>query len=563
MRPLPTAVLLLAIAAVFWPALGGEYLYDDTLLIAKNAAVAQFDLRALLTAPLFGNDVPYWRPLTSLTFAIGHHLGGATGIHAIALLLHAANTLLVFALARRWLVAPTAGSGAAFGAALLFALHPVQAEAVAWCAAINDPLWVFWALLAVRAALRWRDGDTTKVPWAVATTCLLALLSKENALAALPIVWLVLRCEAPRPDWRRLLLTLGAALLAWLLLRMSVFGDWRAGLLGGRPGPDLPPSQVFVPFDLLAQHLRLLLVPTGLTPFHDTAGFPFGRALVSLVACVLPAALLFANLRRAPVWVRVGATLLVLPLLPTLLRWRALGSHPIGERYLYLCVFGAALLLAGATTRLGRRPQLALLLTLGAACGWITSAQLGVWQGQAQLVAHALQLAPHDAKVHVMAGALALRAAQTGDAAALATAQQHYATAERIAATHDLSANRTLGEARLGLAWCQAIAQAGHGRAAGAMLVEAFQRAVDTDRENAAAWIGLGVAHGMHENPAAAEQALRKGLELDPGNSEGWCNLGFLQLRTGRRDDARASLQRALQCDPGNARAAQLLAQAR
>ncbi len=558
MRHLPTAVLLLAVAVVFWPALAGDYVYDDALLIAKNAAVVQFDLGALLTTPLFGADAPYWRPLTSLTFAIGHHLGGPAGIHTIALVLHAANTLLVFRLARRWLGATLP----AFVAALLFAVHPVQTEAVAWCAAVNDPLWVFWALLAIASAQRWRDRGPPRVPWLVAGCCLLALLSKENALAALPLLWLLLRSEGPLADRRRLPLALGAALLAWLVLRMVVFGEWSGGLLRGPDGPDLAPNQVFAPFDLLVQHLQLLVVPSGLTVFHDYPGAPLGRSLVSLCVVVLIGALYCRNFPRLPLWTRVGGLLLVLPLLPTLLHWRSIGAHPIGERYLYLCVAGFAVLLLGAARHAWRHGPL-LMLPLAIAAGVAAHLQVPVWRDQQQLVSRGLQTSPADPKVHVIAGQMALQTAQSGDRHGLAAARQHFTAAERLAAGHDHAANRQLAEARLGLAWCLAIEQSHHGRAAGALLVEAFQRAVDTDRNNAAAWIGLGVAHGMHEDPASAERALRKGLELDPGNTEGWCNLGFLQHRTGRHDEAIDSLQRALQCDPGNARARQLLEQVR
>lgn len=548
MHRLPTAVLLLAIAAVFWPALGGDYVYDDTLLIAKNAAVVQFDLGALLTAPLFGADVPYWRPLTSLTFAIGHHLGGPTGIHTIALLLHAANTLLVFGLARRWLAA----TPAAFGAALLFAVHPVQAEAVAWCAAVNDPLWVFWALLAIRCA--------RQRPWGAAACCLLALLSKENALAALPLLWLLARAEHLGERSRALPVALAAALLVWLLLRALVFGEAGAGLLRGPAPPPLTLADALTPFDLLTQHLQLLLFPVGLTVFHEHGGVSLGRALIGACVAALAIAACFRTFSRQPVWLRVGGPLLLLPLLPTLLHWRAIGAHPVGERYLYLCVAGFAVLLLGAAQRLGRHgPRLALPLAI--ACGIGAHLQAHTWHDQAQLVARGLAASPDAPKVNVMAGQLALQAAQAGDARALAAARGHYAKAEQLATARGAAANRQLAEARLGLAWCLLIEQGSHGRAAGAMLVEAFQRAVDTDRDNAAAWVGLGVAHGMHEDTAAAEQAFRQGLQLDPRNSEGWCNLGFLQLRTGRRDEARSSLERALVCDPGNARAAQLLGQ--
>lgn len=562
MPRLPTALLLLAVAAVYWPALLGDYVYDDTILIAKNTAVARFDLGALLTAPLFGGEQPYWRPLTTLLFAVGHQLGGATGVHALALLLHAINTLLVQHLAQRWLRPATTQAWTPFWIALLFAVHPVQVEAVSWCAAINDPLWVCCALLAIVSLGRWRDARTTRAPWLVAGLCLLALLSKENALAALPLLWCIARCEPQPAPPRGLLPALAAALATWLLLRALVFGSWSGGLLLGPEQPSLTAIEALAPCELLLRHLGLLAAPLWCSPFHSFE--PTWPSVLSATAIVLAGALLLGRWRsRQSCATRIAGALLLLPLLLPLLHWRGLGAHPIGERYLYLPTFGFSLLLVAQAQRLRTALSHTALALLALTFAGLAFVQTGIWRDQAHLVQHGTHTAPGDGKVQVMAGALALQAAQTGDRDALARAGEHYASAERAAAARGDAANRQLSEARLGLAWCLSLARSQGARIDGKRVMLAFQQAVDTDPHNAAAWIGLGVAHGMAEEHNAAQQAFERGLQLDPDNSEGWCNLGFLQLRRGQRDAARASLQRSLACDPRNARAAELLAELR
>ena len=106
MQKRPAALLLLAMTIVFWPAVGGTFVYDDVQLIVRNPALQNGDLVALLGQPLYGSaegleQAGYWRPLTSLLLWLGNRLGGAAGIHVLALLLHAAATLVAFQLGQR------------------------------------------------------------------------------------------------------------------------------------------------------------------------------------------------------------------------------------------------------------------------------------------------------------------------------------------------------------------------------------------------------------------------------------------------------------------------------
>ncbi len=528
-------LLLLAVLAVFGRALRGDYVYDDLPLIAQNAAVRSFDVGALLTEPLFGAEFAYWRPLTSLLHATGHHLGGAAGIHALALALHAANTLLVRRLAQDWLgTAPRAAV-----VALWFAVHPVQVESVAWCSALNEPLWVLFTLLALRARRDWRAG----------VFCLGALLSKENALAALPIVGLV-------GGHRRHLVAVATAGLCWWALRALAFGDAAAGLARL---PDLPPlpilDRVLAPGELLLRHLGLLAAPAPLTPLRAYDGVHHGLGALGLGLSLAAALWLVRGGRSLAPARRSGVLLLLVPLALPVLCWRGLGAHPIGERYLYLSVAGAGLLLVHACG-----PRLAWLpwLCAAAAAPW-SFLQTANWRDPATFAAHAVRSAGTAPRAHLLAGNLALQRAQAGDAAALATASAAFAEAERLAAARAPAANRALADALVGRGWCLVLERGGRRDAFTPSIVATFARATEADGGNASTWFGLGVALAIDGRSADAERALLRGLELDPRSSVGWCNLGDLYVRSGRRIEARAALQRALRCDPANQRAAELL----
>ncbi|MBM4059629.1 MAG: tetratricopeptide repeat protein [Planctomycetes bacterium] len=556
----PAPLLLLAIVAVFWPVLGGAYVYDDQQLVLRSPAVLHFDLPALLGAPLFGDDLPYWRPLTSLALALGHHLGGAAGIHALALLLHGANTLAVLGLART----ATGSERTAFWAALLFAVHPVQVESLAWCAAINDPLWAMGALQAMRAIVRWRDRTARGAPWAAAAWCLFAMLAKENGAVAVLLALGAFACvpgdRPPRPSLRRALLSLSLALLSWWLLRALVFGELTAGFLRTPAQPLDALRLASAPPELLLRHLQLLAVPFPLTPFRsfdDHQGV--GPALLVIALAVgLAAASALAPRRSGPV-VRLAVLLVLAPLLPTLVGFRTAGAHPVGDRYLYLSAFGLALFVAHWSERPGRRWLLPLLAAVTAALAFV---QTSVWRDQQHLVDHGLRWAPEEPRLYVMAGDLALARAQVQGRQALDEAKRAYGLAatfaERLGAGH-----AALPAAKLGTAWCLMLDPSELQARGVQALVDAFQAAVDADPSRPAAWTGLGVGNAVAQRTAAAERAFRRALELDPDHAEAWFNLGRLQAATGQGPAARASLQQALRCDPGNLQAQELLGRLR
>ncbi|MBZ0152623.1 MAG: tetratricopeptide repeat protein [Planctomycetes bacterium] len=554
--------LLLAVSVAFAPALWGEYLYDDRALVLRNPALLDGDLPALLARPFWGQQLGYWRPLPLLVMWLGDRLGGAAGVHALALLLHLIATALAFDLGRRLL----ADTRLALFAAACFALHPVQVETVAWASAINEGLWGTFALAAVRAADRWRHGGLG-LPWGSALCCLLAMLSKETAIVTPLLVAMVLQLgpAGPRPRWRPFAASFAVVLSSWWGLRVVVFGDVSGGLL--RTGDAAPLDglrMVSAPAELLARQLRLLLPPATYTPFREfapTVDAASAAAWLGLAAALV--AVFTSGWRRGGRTLRLALGLLVLPLLPTVLLFRAVGAYPVADRYLYLPAFGGGLLLASLLVHhVGRRPWPWLL---PAAMAVLTFLQTFVWRDQQRLVAAGLASSGGQSTLWVMAGDEQLDRAQRGDAAALPLAGSHYQTAERLAAglSDERVAHRALGAARLGLAWCQLLALQGRSgpvtQSDYATLIAAFQRAVQAGDDNADAWVGLGVANGAAGRGAEAEHALRRAIELDPENGKAWFNLGFLQANQRLVPAARASLQRALQLDPANQGARDLL----
>lgn len=188
----PTVVCLSLVAVVvlcFANALGNEFVFDDIYLVTVNKQIQSLNLPLLLSS---------YRPIRDISYAIDFALWGQDpmGFHFTSILIHAANVLLVFALVRRL----TEDLVSATLTALIFAVHPIQTDAVTYISGRRDILFTLFYLLAFHSYLTYYRSR-----WSVkAVACfllflllwLLSLLSKEMAVS-LPILIFVWHfCDA-------------------------------------------------------------------------------------------------------------------------------------------------------------------------------------------------------------------------------------------------------------------------------------------------------------------------------------------------------------------------------
>ncbi|MEQ1881336.1 MAG: hypothetical protein ABL878_10245, partial [Burkholderiales bacterium] len=190
------AILAACVIAAYANALGGPFQFDDYNVIVHNSAVHSFSA--------WWQSMPGIRPLLKLSYAANWLTGADTaGFHALNVVLHGLNALLVFAVVRRLLIRMNFGDDSAslaFWVAALFALHPAQTEAVTYISGRSVCLMATFEFAALLAFLKADDGPRPIV-WRVASVLLmmLALAVKENAWS-LPFALLI--CEALRSGWR-------------------------------------------------------------------------------------------------------------------------------------------------------------------------------------------------------------------------------------------------------------------------------------------------------------------------------------------------------------------------
>ncbi len=231
---------LVFVVGVFWPGLGGYWLFDDYSAVYKNPQVhmRQLDWDSVRRALGGFAHGEYGRPLATVSFALNHLASGLDPWHykLTNVLIHAFNAVLVWLLLVRLLRLPQAkldqrlASGVALAVALLWAIHPLQVSSVLYVVQRMETLattFVFLSLLLYLAG-RQRQLQGLRGGWpllaAAGVTAAIGMLSKETAalagLYALCLEVCLLRCQARDQRDRRVLLAAHAALMLVVVLGM-------------------------------------------------------------------------------------------------------------------------------------------------------------------------------------------------------------------------------------------------------------------------------------------------------------------------------------------------------
>lgn len=210
-----------AVFCVYWNSISGAFLWDDKYLVVKNTHIRILsDAPRLFTESLgagYQNSFSFYRPIQALSYALDFHFWklDARGYHVTNILLHALTAVLAYFLLAGFLKNNTA----ALFAALLFAVHPVHTEAVAYISGRADILAALFMLAALLAARRYTDEHAPPAVMWSAFFFLAALFSKESALMLPLLVLIVIK----REQWRSLLKLFPAYVLSFAVYAMFRF----------------------------------------------------------------------------------------------------------------------------------------------------------------------------------------------------------------------------------------------------------------------------------------------------------------------------------------------------
>ncbi len=371
------AGIALAVGAAFGWVCRFPFIADDYDHIANALHSAPADIADYFT--VVAQD-RFFRPFAYIAYAAQAHVWGRSRVlwHASSLLLHIANSALVFGLARvrhfgRWTAA---------AAALLFALAGSRPEAVVWIGAQFDLWATLFFLIALLALVRVVDVHECRgLRWecAEALALLLALLSKESAYAFVLVAFAMLWIDGVRG--RRL-----ARLLATPVILTLVVFLYRWHLLGGIGGYRLAGTEkpFFYSFDLVRVIRAFLLrMPAVLTfPLNWTREPGVLLVLLILAAIVAMAVVAAAHADRKKLWFGLAFTLAAaIPVYIFLL----IGPDLEKSRVLYLPSVGFMLVLAAAFEAMPRRSAVLVACALIAFQTAALEHNLVIWQGVANL----------------------------------------------------------------------------------------------------------------------------------------------------------------------------------
>lgn len=363
----PGLALAAFCALVFVSALNFGFVTGDDASHVTENPVLRGTLWDLWLAPF---QVPgLYMPTTyTLWWATAKASLAATGklhpawFHALNWAMHSANVWLAFLCFRK--VGLTALGGAA--AALVFGLHPIQVESVAWVTALKDVLTGTFVLASALLAL---DGK-----WRLATLAfVLAVLAKPVGAVTPVLVGLLLTFSG------RLQKRQGYWLASWLVLSAAVLA-WTKAL---QPSPSYTlVERAHIAIDALIASAAKTFIPVGLTldygraPSQVLAHGPW----IALAGVLVGAALLWRH--REKRWLLVAVPLFLTPWLPVsgVVSFFHQKYSTTADRFLYLSMLGPALA-AGFLLQYRKTPAVLLTLVLAG----LTLAQLPYWKNDVTL----------------------------------------------------------------------------------------------------------------------------------------------------------------------------------
>jgi hypothetical protein len=405
------AWLLAAVACAYATAFAGGFQFDDWNVVVNDPHVQSLD--ALRDA------MPGIRPVLKLSFALNHASGlGLAGFHAVNVAIHAANALLVLALLRRLEARAAPAGGRARGAApllaaLLFALHPAQTEAVTYVSGRSAALAATFALASALAFVAGRDGGRPDLARVLSPLLLACALGTKEVAAVLPAALLVVEAtDVRRPfSWRA---ALRATAVHWAVLALAAAAFLASPVYRRMLAASLALRD---PWTNALTRLRALAWLGGQVARPDLLDadpvLPVvarADAAVVLAAAALAGALAAGVLlaRRRPA-VAAAALWTVLWLDPA--GWIVPRPEPANDRQLYLALVGPAWLAGRALAPwaaggLGRVAVAALVVALAVA----TSARNLVYADEVRFWEAVLARSPANARAHNnLAVALAAR----------------------------------------------------------------------------------------------------------------------------------------------------------
>ena len=536
-------VLGVLIAVIYFPATQAGFVWDDSIITDLKAISNWggiwdfwFDPTSAYKQGNKWYEGHYW-PLLYTTFWLEHKLWGfsATGYHIVNILIHFANTVLLWRLFARLAV-----PGAWFTAAV-FAVHPLHTESVTWIIARKDMLATLFCLTSFLVWLRFIESPS-RGRYAKALLLFVVAMLSKSVVVVFPATFLILQW------WKK-----GCVTREKLLRVLPFFFVGFAIAIGSvrfyRNVESISFDYSIVERVLIAAHALWFYVGKLLWPMELAVIYPHWDVNIAdpvgwlyVVAAVAVAATLWflrGRIGRGPLACALFFAVMLSPILG-FVDYGYMRYSFVADRYQYLGGIGVIMLFVAAaaygTQRLQGLPRkaakgvvLALLVPLGVA----TWNQAGIYKDEVTFFRHIISLNPHAYSAHANLVDALMDSGGGGSEEALAAARVAVERRPLYYASHNV-----LGMVLILL---------GREEEAEKHLL----RAIELNPGYAPAFLNLGESFRNRKRYEEALEAYRSALRIDPDYPLPYVAMGYLLFGLKRYEEAVSSMKWALSLQPG------------
>jgi Tfp pilus assembly protein PilF len=520
--------------------------YDDSAYIVENPNVNKgLSAKSVIWAFTSYRYMGHWHPLTWLSHILDCELFGLNpaGHHITSLLLHIANTLLLFWVFNRMTKAVWQS---AFVAAI-FAVHPLHVESVAWVAERKDVLsGLFW-MLTLAAYILYTERPTLW-KYLLMVLCFCLGLMAKSMLVTLPFVLLLLdywplnRFKTKGQIRHTILEKLPLLVPVVISSVMAYAAQQSTGTVVSMAGSSLA-SRIQNALVSYVSYICRIFYPDGLAVLYPRHDFPLWQPIVALLILAAISIVVFYTRLSKPylvigwLWF-LGTFVPVIGLVTT-------GGQAIADRYTYLPSIGISVMAAWGIAELfpGLRYQKSLLAVSAGAVIFAlvihTRTQVLFWRDSETLFEHTLAVTECNPVINNNLGVVLAEQGKYD------LAVENYLKAIRYCPDYAEAYNNL------------AIAYSQIGRYD--EVIQACKQAIKFKPDYAKAHYNLGSAYSKVGRYNEAIEAYMQAIKFEPDYAQTYCNLARLYDALGRRDEAIQACKQALKVDPAYADAADLL----
>lgn len=570
---LAVVILFLISFGVYANTLSNGFVYDDKNQVMENTWIRDpGSIPEIFSSEVWGftprERSNYYRPMMHLIFMAEYGIFGLNpaGFHLGNIIMNAGVVIMVFFIALAFFPNRILLS---LLMALLFAVHPVHTEAVAWVSGVTEISYALFVLLALYFYIKVEGGKAWYSILSV-VSFILAVLSKEQAPGLLIFIVAYdafFRKERFRGALGRYLPYVIITGIYFLIRTIAV-----GGLVPANKHAGLSVFQYVInAFPLFAKYLVMLVLPVGLNVFHvfhPVSSLFTWKVLGSVLLTIgFLAGMVYSFKKDRKIFFSI--VLILIPLIPALYI-PALGLNAFTERYLYLPSAGFVFLLGAVVEHMKgtntQRVAVVVLFVIAVIYSAGTVNRNAVWRDDFTLWNDTVRKSPDGAMPHYNLG-LEYKNRGYNDKAI-----GHFETALRLVPNFE-RARMELGLALAARGFSdKAVEQfrsiikqnpknaeaynnlgtvyGGAGMTEKA--IEYFREAVRISPDYADAHNNLGIAYGSQQNFNAAVKHFERAVAAKPDFVDAHYNLGVTFLRMGRIDEALSQLRVALALNPAS-----------